>query len=136
MSDELERLTKEAAALDAEAAGQAAPEKEAAQPEARPDPAEETARELRGTLEMMRGFADANGYTEAVAVMTDEAIERNAAALTPVFVKYGWTVSALFGRWKEEAFAALVVVPWGIALVRAFARDHERKAADKAAPAE
>lgn len=108
MTDDLERLTAEAAALDA-AALEPVPDAAGSKTEpeqAAPDVPGEIAALLKTTALLLAPM-----YPSLATIYTEETCRALGVAAAPVLDKYGLSVGGLFDRWGAEITLAATALP-------------------------
>lgn len=142
--NELDALTNEAAAVDAEAAALNAPRDQSPEGTAAggvasapgpdgPAPVVDPVQEAKGLVDT--AVAIAVPFCPALEKIYDEAArDRLARAAAPLMAKYGVSVGGIFAKWKEEIDFAFVALPLALATIQAVkAQQAAKKTAANAA---
>lgn len=64
-------------------------------------------------------------------IYTDATTRAAASAIAAVCVKRGWLAGGIFGEWKEEISAAMILIPLGMATYQGVMADLNRKPQEK-----
>lgn len=132
MSEELDQLAIEAAALDA---GAAAQQPEFSAPgEAAPGKSETIAAEVAALLVTTAAML-APMFPSLASIYTEATCQRLGEAAAPVMEKYNLSVGGLFDRWGAEITLAATALPVGIATLQGIKADLAARNKEKAEPA-
>lgn len=129
MSDDLDRLEAEAAAVDGQATAAIDPSPQDAPEAAAPDvPAE-----VAALLQTVSGLFSPL-FPCLASIYTPDTCRRLGDAAAPVMEKYGWSVGGLFERWGAEITLAATAFPVAMATWQGVKADLATKRAPKAEP--
>lgn len=109
MTDDLDRLEAEAAAIDAQASAATDPE-----PEIEAAPAVDVAAEVSALLLTVAGLLTPM-FPSLGPIYTEATCRRLGEAAAPVMDKYGLSVGGLFERWGAEITLAATALPVALA---------------------
>ncbi len=110
MSEELDRLAAEAAAIDAQASAATEPP----QPEAEAAPAADVPAEVAALLQAVAALF-APVFPCLATIYTPDTCRRLGDSAAPVMAKYGLSVGGLFERWGAEITLAATAFPVALA---------------------
>lgn len=121
MSEIIEGIKAEAELLEGE------PEAGAVQAEALPvvDPVTVLGEELAGMVSAIVA-ALSPAIPCLPGIYTDQTTRAASSAIAAVCVKRGWLAGGLFGEYREEIGAAIIVVPLAVATYQGVTEDIER----------
>lgn len=116
---ELLRLEREAAELDAQEAPAVVEVGQGEPAAAGPDPLSE----IDGMIQIVVGLLGPV-YPSLAKVYTPATRQQLAGAIVPVMEKHGWSLGSLYGEWAEEITLAMVALPVGLATWAAVKADN------------
>jgi len=131
MTDELEKLTSEAAEVDAETLSTPATLEQ--EQEETAQPAHDEVAELSGLLTIVSSMF-APVFPSLTKIYTPETISSIATAAVPVMTKRGWSVSVLLGQYAEEVALLVVAAPVALATYQGIKSDIAAKNKEAQAP--
>lgn len=120
MSEELEKLDAQCAALDNEVAPQPVAVPEVAQ--AAPVVSANEVQELASVLQMIAGLF-VPVFPSLQTIYTPETCHALASAAVPVMLKRGWSLASVTAGWGEEIALGAVAIPLGFATWQAVKAD-------------